>query len=90
MSITVIFPPTNMTAESYDEAVRRLEAAGAGAPPGRQHHVCFGTSGQLRVVDVWDSLEAFEAFGETLGPILEAVGIEAAEPEISETHNIIT
>ena len=89
MSITVIFPPTNMTSEKYDEAVRRLEAAGAGTPSGRQYHTCFGTSGQLGVVDVWESVEQFEAFGETLTPILEAVGIEPSEPQISETYNII-
>ena len=70
MSITVIFPPTNMTNEKYDEAVRRLEAAGAGTPSGRQYHACFGTSGELSVVDVCESAEQFEAFGETLIPIL--------------------
>ncbi len=89
MSITVIFPPTNMTNEKYDEVIRRLEAAGAGTPSGRQYHTCFGTSGHLGVVDVWESAEQFEAFGETLMPILEEVGIEASEPQISETYNII-
>ncbi len=90
MSITVIFPATNMTADKYAEVLRRLEAAGAGAPPGREHHTCHGTPDHLGVVDVWESLAAFEAFGETLTPILEEVGIEAPEPQISETHNIIT
>ena len=89
MSITVIFPPTNMTNEKYDEAIRRLEAAGVGTPSGRQYHMCFGTSGELGVVDVWESAEQFEAFGEILMPILEEVGIEASEPHISETYNII-
>ena len=89
MSITVIFPPTNMTAEKYDEAIARLEAAGAGSPPGREYHTCFGTSAQLGVVDVWASLEEFEAFGTTLMPILEEVGVEASEPQISETYNVI-
>ena len=32
MSITVYFSPTNMTPETYDEALNRLEAAGVGAP----------------------------------------------------------
>ena len=89
MSITVIFPPTNMTAEQYDEAITRLEAAGAGSPPGREYHTCFGTSGQLGIVDVWSSLEEFDTFGEILMPILEAVGVEASEPQISETYNTI-
>ena len=90
MSITVIFPPTNMTSEKYDEVIRRLEEAGAGSPAGREYHACFGPSGRLSLVDVWSSAEEFEAFGETLMPILAEVGIEASEPQISETYNIIT
>ena len=89
MSITVYFSPTNMTPETYDEALSRLEAAGVGAPPGREHHLCFNVSGILGVVDVWSSLEEFEAFGEILTPILDEIGIEPAEPHISETHNVI-
>ena len=65
MSITVYFPTSNMTYEKYDEVMRRLDAAGAGSPVGRQCHACFGTSGQLGVVDVWESPGAFESFGET-------------------------
>jgi len=88
MSITVIFPPNNMTTDMYEEALRRLENAGAGAPPGRQYHTCFGTSGHLGVVDVWDTHQNFEAFGEVLRPIMADIGIES-EPQISETYNII-
>ena len=89
MSITVIFPPTNMTNEMYDEVIRRLDGAKAGDPAGREYHTCFGVSGRLAVVDVWASMEDFESFGETLMPILAEVGVEASEPQISETHNII-
>lgn len=39
--------------------------------------------------DVWDSQETFDAFGETLMPILAATGIDAGEPMISAVHNII-
>lgn len=91
MAFTVIFLFTDMTAEKYDEVIRRLEAAGSGAPPGRIYHACHGPPNHLGVVDIWESLATFDAFGKILMPILEAVGIElAAEPQISETHNIIT
>ena len=89
MSITVIFPPTNMTTAMYDEAVARLDAAGVGAPPGREYHTCFVASGHIGVVDVWTSLEEFEEFSETLMPILDELGADVPEPQISETHNII-
>jgi hypothetical protein len=38
---------------------------------------------------VWDSQEAFDAFGETLMPILGAAGIDPGEPVIAQVHNII-
>ncbi len=90
MSITVIFPPAGTTTEQYDEIVRRLEEAGVGAPAGRRYHTCFGNPQALAVVDVWDSIAEFEAFSQILMPIIQDVGAEAAEPEIHQTHNVIT
>ena len=89
MAITVIFRPEGTTAEQYDEIIRRLEEAGFGAPAGRSFHTCWGDASAVGVVDVWDSLAQFEAFGKVLMPIIEDVGAQVAEPEIHETHNII-
>ena len=90
MSIVVRFSPTNLTTENYDESVRRLEEAGAWPPDGLEYHVFFGSEGNLRVSEIWDSREQLEAFGERLMPILADVGIEfAGDPEIFEVHNII-
>lgn len=91
VSIVVRFNPASMTAEKYDEAVRREEEAGIDLPPdGRDYHVCFGSEGNLRVSEIWDSREQLEAYGERLMPILAASGIEfAGEPEIFEVHNLI-
>ena len=91
MSIVVRFNPTNVTRETYDESMRRLEAAGAWPQPdGLELHVLFGSEGNLRVSEIWDSREQLEAFGEQLMPILADVGIEfAGEPEIFEVHNLV-
>ena len=89
MSITVIFKPDGTTTEQYHEILRRLDAAGAGAPAGRLYHTCFGDHSALGVVDVWDSLAEFEAFGAILRPIIQDVGAAVAEPEIHETYNVI-
>jgi hypothetical protein len=89
MSIVIRFAPPAMTAAKYDECIKRLEEAGAGAPAGRLYHVCFGDKDQLRVSDIWDSRESFEQFGQTLMPILQDLGIDPGEPEIIEVHNII-
>ena len=90
MSFVVRFSPTSLTADKYDETVRRLEEAGGFPPDGLEYHVCFGSEGNLRVSEIWSSHEQFEAFGERLMPILSDVGIEfSAEPEIFEVHNIV-
>lgn len=89
MAITVRFTPKSMSAAKYDECIRRLEAAGAGAPKGRLYHVSYGSKDDLRVVDVWESSESFDEFGKTLMPILQDLGIDPGTPEISEAHNII-
>jgi hypothetical protein len=90
MSIVVRFNPTSLTAEKYDATLRRLEGAGDFPPNGLDYHVCFGTAGDLRVSEIWDSQESFEAFGERLMPILADAGIEmSGPPEIFEVHNIL-
>jgi hypothetical protein len=91
MSIVVRFNPTNVTREKYDESVRRLEQAGLWPnPAGMEVHVLFGSEGNLRFSEIWDSREQLEAFGEQLMPILADVGIEfSAEPEVFEVHNLV-
>ncbi|MGB7686219.1 MAG: hypothetical protein WBL45_10620 [Solirubrobacterales bacterium] len=89
MSVLIRFAPASLTAEQYDESVRRLEGSGAWPPDGLDYHVCFGSEGSLRVSEVWDSRQQLEAFGERLMPVLSDVGIEPGEPEILEIHNIV-
>lgn len=89
MSILVRFAPASLTADMYDETVRRLEESGDFPPEGLDYHCCFGTDGSLKVSEIWDSPEQFEAFGERLMPILADVGIDPGEPEVIEIHNVI-
>jgi hypothetical protein len=88
MAIVVKFSVSGMSAEKYDAALSRLEAAGAGAPPGRLHHVSYGSRDNLQVIDVFDSPQSLESFGKTLAPILEAMGIKAV-PEVHDAYKII-
>ncbi len=79
-----------MTTQRYDESIRRIKEAGDWPPDGLEYHVAFGSDGNLRVSEIWDTREQLEAFGQRLMPILAAAGIElAGEPEIIEVHNII-
>jgi hypothetical protein len=91
MSIVVRFTPKNMTTEQYEDVLRRHEQAGIELPPdGMEYHVCFGSDGDLRVSEIWDSREQLEAYGDRLMPMLAEAGIQfSGEPEILEVHNII-
>ena len=89
MAIGVYFASTGMTSEVYDQAVARLESAGAGSPQGRIHHASFGDPANLQVFDIWNSQADFDAFGATLMPILTELGANMAPPEIMEIHNIM-
>ncbi len=89
MAIVVRHTPVGLTTGRYDEAIRRLAAAGLGHPPGRLFHVCFGEPGNLMVSDVWESRETFDKFSETLMPILEDVGIDPGGIAFLEAHNSI-
>jgi hypothetical protein len=88
-SILASFTPPNVTAEQYDESIRRLEKSGDWLPEGLELHVAFKSDGKLRVSEIWDSREQFDAFGERLMPVLKDVGIEPGKPEMLEIHNII-
>jgi hypothetical protein len=89
MALGFYFGSGSFTPEQYDEALKRLEAAGAGAPAGRLHHVALEVDGQIRVFDVWESQESFDAFGETLMPILGEVGADPGQPDVAPIRNII-
>lgn len=89
MSFVVRFTPPSLSAQQYDEVLRRLEAAGAGAPKGRIIGVAFGSPDALKVSDIWDTRENFDRFAETLMPLLQEMGIDPGTPEFIEAHNII-
>jgi hypothetical protein len=89
MALGFYFTPSGFTPDLYDEAIKRLEAAGARAPEGRSNHFALETNGEIQVFDVWESQEAFEAFGATLVPIMAELGADPGQPTVSRVHNVI-
>ena len=91
MSIVVRYSPIGLTTAQYEESLRLLEESDVQFPPeGLDYHVCFGSDGDLKVSEIWDSPEQLEEFGPQLMPILAEVGIEfAGPPEIFEAHNVL-
>jgi len=97
VAIGVLFEFPGVSGQQYDEACRRLNngrplSSLADWPePGIVAHVAGPTpDGGWRVVDVWESEEAFGRFGQQLVPVLEQVGIPAVAPQIFPVHNVVT
>ena len=90
MSVLMRFAPAGAsTTEQYDEVIRRLQEGGDFPPDGLEYHVCFLADGNVRVSEIWESQEHFNAFGDRLMPVLAEVGIDPGQPEVFEIHNII-
>ena len=95
MAIGVIFLFPGGTTEQYDEVCRALN----GGQPlssladwpggGCLSHAAGVTPDGLRVVDVWESPEKFQAFGEKLMPLVQQAGLRPAEPIIFSAHNFV-
>ena len=89
MALAFYFAPAAMSAKDYDQCVKLLRKAGAGHPRGRVYHACFGDPSKLAVFDVWTSQAAFDAFGKTLMPIMQQIGVQIPPPAVMPVHNVI-
>ena len=90
MAIVVFFDNIkNCPTEKYYETLKRLAAAGAEPPKGQLSHVMYEKDGQPHVVNVYETSESFEAFGQILMPILADLGIDAGEPVVMPAENFM-
>jgi hypothetical protein len=97
MPFVAVFQHPTLTREKYEQTVQkltggrksRMESAADWPVKGVLVHVAGQTDKGFRVVDVWESEDAFRRFGEKLLPILKEVGIEGA-PETYPTHAFVS
>jgi hypothetical protein len=89
MALGFYFVHEGFTPEKYADAIKKLEAAGAGSPKGRTLHVALESDGAVQVFDIWESQQDFETFGPTLLPILAELGVQLKEPMVANVHNVI-
>ncbi len=96
MAVVLIHQGPTVTQDGYEEAVRRLsggksrmESPADWPVEGLLVHIAGEGPSGFRVVDVWESEEACNRFGETLGPILQDIGI-TDQPEIYQTHTFVS
>jgi hypothetical protein len=92
MAILVRYAPPGMTRAQYDQVSEKVEATLEWPPQGLIAHVSFGSDGDLRVSEVWESREKLEAFQQDLMPLLSEAGIdvESNEPEFIDVHAVET
>ncbi len=89
MALGFYFTHGGFTPDMYNTVIKQLDDAGVGTPKGRSIHVALESNGEIQVFDVWDSQEEFDAFGETLVPILAAAGVTLNAPMVAGVHNVI-
>jgi len=95
MAVVLVHQGRGLTREQYEETVRRLTGGKSLESPSDwpvegilMHAAGEGPSG-FRVVDVWESEDACQRFGERLRPILDEVGI-TAQPEMYPAHTFVS
>lgn len=81
MAIGVIMDFAGGNAEQYDGVIEQMQLGGR-VPEHAIFHVAGPYAGGWRVVDVWDSPEAFQAFAESqIGPLAGAAGLPEPHTE---------
>ncbi len=94
MAILMVHDGPGGTQEQYEQVCARLTGGGSlnslGDWPaeGILSHCAGPTDDGWRVIDVWESEEAFQRFGEVIGPILQEVGM-TGEPKVYKLHNFV-
>lgn len=90
MAIGLFFQPSGFTPAIYEATIKELEdrGAGFGSVPGRTFHFAMEVNGSIRVFDVWESMEQFEVFAETVAPIMNNAGVEPVDPQIRPIYRM--
>ena len=95
MAVILVHQGSGLTRESYEGVVRsmtgksRMESPADWPVEGLLVHAAGEAEGGFRVVDVWESEEAAQRFGERLMPALQEAGVEA-QPELYEAHTFVS
>jgi hypothetical protein len=89
MAIGFIFNNPGQTQEQYDTVVEQLNLAES-LPEGWIFHAAGPTEDGWRVVEVWESQEAADAYFQELGPVLQdVVGVSLSQPDTFTVYNVI-
>ena len=79
MPIVRIVTPRELTWDTYNQVQARL--AQDGPPDGLIVHTAVDNNGKPKIIDVWESEEQAQAFGESrLGPLIAEISPDVAGP----------
>ena len=84
--VIVQFSFPGLSTQIYDKSWEEISKLGYPNPKGLLHHVGGVQGNNLIVCDVWESLEAFNKFGEVLMPVLSKLGFPQVKPIITPVH----
>jgi heme-degrading monooxygenase HmoA len=88
MAVAVVyeFPPDGI--EAYERSLVVADGV-LTRQRARLSHVCYRTSKGYTVLDVWESEEAFEQFGDLLNQVMDTFP-STMHLEVHPVHNLIT
>lgn len=89
MPIMAIYRSAGVDRAKYDAVMNELGSRQAPEPGSIVHLAGFEAPDRICVVDVWETREQFEAFGERLAPVLRKHEIPEQTPVIIETHALM-
>jgi quinol monooxygenase YgiN len=75
-----------MSRAEYDRVIKDLEDSGCGEPEGRTFHAAYGDD-QVRMFEVWNSEEQFDAHRDRLFTTLQGAGLDAGTVEVHPLHS---
>jgi hypothetical protein len=92
VAVAIVMDWDEGSLDQYDEVIGKmgLSAGGTGPADSVFHWVAKNGDG-IRVVDVWATREAFDAFAqEQIGPLTAEAGLAEPRMEFFEVHNTLT
>ena len=88
MAVLMTAEVPGATEEQYRQINDALGITPDAPPDGLIVHMAANTGSGIRVVDVWESEQAFNTFIQNAMPTFEQVGIPPFEPEMYPVHNM--
>jgi len=89
MAIMAIFTGKGFTKDMYERLRQEVGWETQPIAGWMMHVVCFDESGDIRMVNIWESTEKMqEGFSSRLMHVMKKIGIPAPQVEIFPAHNL--